>query len=200
MNLQTVLLEALTTYGLVVLFISVFIASVGVPLPTSFLLIVAGSFVEQGDLEFIPVIVIASIAAILGDHFGYGLGRFGGRDMSVRLSKKLKAENLLTSAENVSQKWGGMSVFFSRWLITAIGPYVNLISGVTRYKLPRFAIWDIFGEFMWVLLYVILGRFFSDRVAEVSEILGDATWVIASFILIVFVAVKLIKSFKQTNR
>ena len=50
MNLQDTLLSTLTSYGPIVLFVSVLVASIGLPLPVSFLLIAAGAFVEQGAL------------------------------------------------------------------------------------------------------------------------------------------------------
>ena len=132
-TLQEYLLSALTDYGVVAIFISVFISAVGVPLPTSFLLLVAGSFIEQGDLNFWPVMLAATIGAILGDHVGYGLGWYGGRAVVSRISKHLNAEALVKKAEAASRKWGGISIFFTRWLVTAPGPYVNLSSGLTHY-------------------------------------------------------------------
>ena len=59
---------------------------------------------------------------------------------------------------------------------TPLGPFVNIASGLTGYSWPRFLLYDLLGEALWVALYVLLGRFFSDRVEEMSNMLGDFTW------------------------
>lgn len=178
MSLQQFLLTALTNYGELAIFGAVLVASFGVPLPTSFLLILAGSFIEQGDLQLIPVVAVGTVAAVLGDHFGYGVGWFGGRVLAQRIATRLGATVLLQRAESTLLKWGSVSVFFSRWLLTALGPYINITSGITRYHLRRFSLWVVLGEAIWVLVYVELGRLFADRVSEFTDLLGEFTWVI----------------------
>ena len=197
MDIQASLLSALTTYGIPAIFVSVLISSMGLPLPTSFLLIVAGSFVESGDLQFWPVVIAGVVAAVLGDHAGYSVGWFGGRKIATQISKRLKAETMLEKAEATSRKWGGVSVFFSRWLITALGPYINLTSGLTRYQLPRFSIWVVLGEALWVVTYVYIGRLFSDRVAEISDILGEFTYVLLGLVAVGVIGYQLIKNLRK---
>jgi membrane protein DedA with SNARE-associated domain len=197
MNLQEILLNALATYGVMAIFVSVFISSVGLPLPTSFLLIVAGSFIEAGELQFWPIVIASTIAAVLGDHTGYGVGWFGGKQVATQISQRLNAEAILSKAEQTAQRWGGVSVFFSRWLITALGPYINLISGITRYTLPRFSVWVVLGELLWVLAYIYLGRLFSDRVAELSELLGDLSYVVLGLVAVVILGYQVIKSLRE---
>ena len=67
MSLQDTLLSTLTSYGPIVLFVSVLIASIGVPLPVSFLLIAAGAFVEQGDMNYFAVIAASVVGAVIGE-------------------------------------------------------------------------------------------------------------------------------------
>jgi membrane protein DedA with SNARE-associated domain len=199
MNLQTILLSALATYGVPAVFVSILLASIGVPLPASFLLIVAGSFVASGDLQLVPVLIAGTAGAILGDHIGYGIGWFGGQTLTAHLGRRFSAQGLLDRAEAMSRKWGGVSVFFSRWLVTSLGPYINLTSGVAQYALHRFTLWDILGEALWVVLYVKVGQLFSDRVAEISDILGEFTWVALGLIAVIVLGYQLFKTLRSTN-
>ena len=198
-TLQEYLLSALTNYGVAAIFISVFVSAIGLPLPTSFLLLVAGSFIEQGDLNFWPVMIAASIGAILGDHVGYSLGWYGGRAIVTRISKRLNAEALVEKAEAASRKWGGISIFFTRWLVTAPGPYVNLSSGLTRYRLPMFSLNVVLGEALWVLIYVKVGQFFSTRLAEVSDALGDFTFLLLGVAVVGIIAYLLIQNLRKSK-
>ena len=203
MDLQSILLNAVATYGLLAVFVSVLVSALGVPLPTSFLLIMVGSLVEQGEMNFWPVVAVAVIAAVIGDHIGYGIGWYGGRGPVMRICRKLKAEMLLARAEATSRKWGGASVFLSRWLLTAVGPYINLTSGISSYSLPRFMVWDVIGEVLWVLAYVMLGRFFNDRVAELSDALGDFTGValgLAATVILIYLLVRNVFGNRRNKR
>jgi membrane protein DedA with SNARE-associated domain len=176
MSMTDQLLGALLVYGLPVLFGVIMIASIGVPFPVSLTLVVAGSFAEQGEMKLVPVIVAASLAAILGDQIGYGLSRWGGRRLIDRITQKLGGVEKIKKAEALSRKWGGPGIFLSRWLVTGLGPWLNVTSGVARYPWRQFVFWDVLGEVLWVVLYVMLGYIFSDRVQYISEILGNLTW------------------------
>jgi membrane-associated protein len=164
LNISDQLLAALTLYGLPVLFGITFINSIGVPIPDAILLIAAGSYVRLGDMNLWGVIVLATIGAVLGDQVGYGIGLWGGRRLANRLSKWLGGEKRLHEAEALAKKWGGPGIFFSRVLFTGLNSWVNVISGITTYSYSKFLFWDVAGEVVWVILYVLLGNIFSDRV------------------------------------
>jgi membrane protein DedA with SNARE-associated domain len=198
MDLQTTLITALTTYGAAAVFGSVLLASIGLPLPVSFLLIAAGSFVAAGDLSFWPVVGAGIAGAVIGDHIGYAIGRWGGRSVADRVSARLGAQSAMARAEAASNKYGAVSVFFSRWLVTAIGPYLNLISGMSRGRLLVFSPAVLLGETIWVLAYVYLGQVFSDRVSEISAALGDAVWLVLALIVAIAVIVALLRRRRTT--
>jgi membrane protein DedA with SNARE-associated domain len=196
MSITDQLLAALLTHGVPLLFAVVAIASVGVPFPVSLTLVAAGSFAKQGELSLLPVIVAGSLAAILGDQIGYGLSRWGGRRLIVRISRRLGGETKIKKAEALSKKWGGPGIFFSRWLVTQLGPWLNVTSGIAGYPWQRFIIWDALGEVLWVVLYVMLGYIFSDRVQYISEILGNLAWAILALIVAIILGWKLFRYFR----
>jgi membrane-associated protein len=176
------LLGALSQYGSPALFAVVLVAAIGVPLPVTLLLIVTGSLVSQGVMNFWLAVGLAGAGSVIGDQVGYAIGRWGGHELAGRIAKLLGGEQRLQAAQEKACQWGGAGVFFSRWLVTALGPWVNLASGLARYPWLRFSIWDALGEYLGVVLYVALGRFFSDRVTELDALLGDLSWAIVALI------------------
>jgi membrane-associated protein len=198
MNLQTILLDAMAMYGAFAIFVAILLASIGAPLPATFLLVAAGSFVTQGEMDFWPVLLAGMLGAIIGDHIGYGIGRIGGRTFVHGMSQRFNAGSMFTQAEATMQRWGGLGIFLSRWLLTAVGPYVNLTSGLMGYHLLHFSFWDILGEILWVTIYVQVGRLFSDQLATISDALGDLTWVALGVIAIGVIGYKLFQSFRQS--
>ena len=196
MNLSDYLLSELGIYGLPLLFVALLVGSVGIPLPASFLLLAAGSFVAQDDLSLWPVLGLAAAGAIIGDNIGYALGRWGGRRMVTWLGR-LFAKNRLSETEKWLKRWGGPGIFFSRWLVTPLGPVVNITSGLTRYSWPRFLFFCVSGEALWVFLYVLLGKLFSGQVQAMSEFFGDLTWVIVGLLVVLLLGWSLFNSFRS---
>jgi membrane-associated protein len=185
MTLDQYILQSLVQYGLPVLVAVILFASTGLPLPATLLLLTAGSFVEQGDLNLWWVLGLTTAAAVLGDHVGYGIGRWGGERLIRRFQRWGGGAERMAQAERLSRRWGGIGIFLSRWLISPLGPVINLTSGMTRYPLILFLCFDLLGEIVWVTLYVTLGRMFSDQVQTLSSTLGNFTWVIVGVLLMI---------------
>lgn len=192
------LLSELGIYGLPLLFVVLVVGCAGIPLPASFLLLAAGSFVAQDELHLWPVLGLASAGAIIGDNIGYALGRWGGRRMFTWLPK-LFAKDRLGKTENWLKRWGGSGIFFSRWLLTPLGPIVNVTSGLTHYSWPRFFLYCATGEVLWVFVYVLLGKLFSGQVQVMSEFFGDFTWVMAGLLVVLVLGWNLFKFFRSPS-
>jgi membrane-associated protein len=193
------LLATLGLYGLPVLFFALLVGSAGVPLPASLLLVAAGSFVEQGELELWPVLALSAAGAIIGDQIGYALGRWGGRRLTRRLAGLVGGEKRIEEAEEWLKRREGAGVFLSRWLLTPLGPVVNLTAGATEYPWPRFLLYDVLGEALWVALYVLLGKLFSDRVQALSDMLGDLTWAVLALVAAVILGALLLKYLREPD-
>jgi membrane protein DedA with SNARE-associated domain len=193
MSITDQVLAALLLYGLPVLFGVILICSVGVPFPISLMLVAAGSFVEQGEMKLWQVIAVASAGAVLGDQIGYGLSRWGGRRLIGRISRRIGAEAKIKQAEAWTNRWSGAGIFLSRWLVTAFGPWVNIVSGMAAYPWRRFLLWDVLGQVLWVIIYVGIGYAFSNRVQTIAEILGNLTWVIVGLIVALILGWQLVR-------
>lgn len=199
MNLTDQLLAALSLYGLPVLFGVIAIAAVGLPMPVTLMLVAAGSFVELGEMKLWQVLVVASSAAVLGDQIGYALGRWGGHNALERLRRRKNGEAKIAQARAFAKRWGGAGIFFTRWLVTPLGPWLNLTSGIANYPWGAFLIWDVLGETLWVVIYVLLGKFFSGRVQALLDILGNLSWVIVGIVAAVILAWQLLRSLRSTE-
>jgi membrane-associated protein len=180
------LLAALTHYGSPALFAVVAIAAVGVPLPVTLLLIITGSLVAQEAMNIWVAIAIATMGSIAGDQSGYLIGRWGGKVLVARLSGILGDAERLKKLDAKAKRWGGAGVFFSRWLVTPLGPWINLASGAADYSWLRFTLWDVLGELLGAVLFIWLGVVFSDRVQQVGAILGDVGWAIVGILAAAF--------------
>lgn len=170
------LLAAVSQYGSPALFVVVMIASLGAPLPIALLLIVTGSLSAQGAMNIWTAITVAGSGSVIGDLAGYSIGRWGGTALVNHLSRVIGGPHRLEEIQQRARRRAGLYIFLTRWLLSPLGPWVNLASGMTEYPWRQFLLWDILGEFFGVALYISLGQIFSDRVMALDAVLGDATW------------------------
>jgi membrane protein DedA with SNARE-associated domain len=176
------LLAAVSQYGTPALFAIVAIAAIGVPLPITLLLIVAGSMISQGAMNLWWAIGAAGAGSILGDQAGYAIGRWGGPAVVAWLSGVFGKRDSLPAMEAKVKAWGGSGIFITRWLLSPLGPWINLASGTAGYPWHRFLLWDTLGEITGATVFISLGWFFSDRVMSLYGVLGDLTWAIAALL------------------
>lgn len=166
------LLALVPTYGPWMLFAATFLSCMALPIPASILMLAAGGFVAAGDLSLLSTASAALAGAVAGDQAGYWAGRLGGAGL---LRGRDKAGRLVRATQMMAQK-GGLAVYLTRWLFSALGPYVNLAGGAARMPLARFTLWSVLGEGTWVALYVGLGRAFAGNLeaasAQAVSILG----------------------------
>jgi len=199
-SLTDQLLAAISIYGLPALFAVIAIAAVGIPLPVTLALVAAGSFVELGEMRLWQVIIVASSAAILGDQIGFVIGRWGGSRIETRLRKRKGGADKIARAHAFAARWGGTGIFLSRWLVTPLGPWLNLTSGMTDYPWRRFFVWDVLGETLWVVLYVLLGKFFSRSVQALVDVLGSLVWVLVGILVAAILFWWILKSLGTSSR
>lgn len=146
-------------------------------------LLALGSFVAQGDMDQWQALAVAVGAVILGDQIGYLVGRVGGRRAVNAIARRSGRGEAIERAQAFSARWGAPGIFFSRWLVTALGPWVNLSSGVAGYPWPRFLLWGVLGEVVWVGGYITLGRLFNDRIQDLADVLGNLGWLLLALVV-----------------
>jgi membrane protein DedA with SNARE-associated domain len=193
------LLAAVSQYGAPALFGIVAIAAVGAPLPITLLLIVAGSMISQGAMNLWWTVGAAATGSVLGDLCGYAIGRWGGPAIVEKLSGLLGNHVDLQAMEAKVKDWGGPGIFITRWLLSPLGPWINLASGTAGYPWHRFLLWDVLGEITGAAVFISLGRFFSDRVMSLYAVLGDLTWAIAALLVAIILGYQLLTYLRRAR-
>jgi membrane protein DedA with SNARE-associated domain len=137
--------------GYVVLVLLIGGESMGLLLPGETALVAAGVLAHRGTLQLPVVIVLAAIAAIVGDNLGYALGRSGARSLLL-VSGPFAAHRarLLARAEKFFARHGRKAVFFGRW-IPLLRPTAAWLAGASRMPWPVFLMWNAAGGVSWAV-------------------------------------------------
>jgi membrane protein DedA with SNARE-associated domain len=168
-DLTDLLLTGVVNYGAPALALALLVAASGVPLPSSLLVIAGGAFIRQGLLDPLLAIGLGLMAAVLGDSVSYGMGRFAGGWVERRYG----ATTLWQGAQNSFNRYGGWSVYLSRWLLTSVAIPVNLVAGSTAYTYRRFLLMVVAGEATWLVLFGGLGYAFGSQWEAISTLISD---------------------------
>ncbi|NWG33188.1 MAG: VTT domain-containing protein [Chloroflexi bacterium] len=174
------LLTQIINYGAPVLGMLVFIGALGAPLPGTLLIVAAGAFARQGLLAWHTTGLMALAFVVLGDNLSYGMGHFA-REPVLR---RFQSSQNWTKAESTFARWGGMAVFWTRFLITGVAVPVNLIAGTSGFGIRRFFFYDLAGEAIWIFGYGGLGYLFGMQWEVVSEFLGNVSGLALGLVLL----------------
>lgn len=174
------LLTQVINYGAPILGIIVFVSALGAPFPCTLLVIAAGAFAKQGLLTWYTTGLTALAFVVLGDNLSYALGHFAREPVLRRFQH---SENW-TKAESTFSRWGGMAVFWTRFLITGIAVPVNLIAGTSGFGIRRFFLYDLAGEAIWIFGYGGLGYLFGTQWEVVSDLLGNVSGLALGLVLL----------------
>ncbi|MBC2774021.1 DedA family protein [Rhizobium sp. AQ_MP] len=194
MTLTETLLASLPSYGLSLLALVVCVSCLGAPLPASIVMMLMGALAAAGDFTLWTVVAVALASAIAGDQAGYLLGRIAGQRLLPIVARNPHRLKALHRAEQQMDARGNLAVFLTRWLLSPLGPYLNLMAGASGFPWFRFTLAGILGEAVWVILYTGLGASFSESVTEIAEISGSISGFLAAAAVAAFLGFKLLQA------
>ena len=172
-----------TQHGLAVLFLAVAIESFGIPVPGETALIAFAVLASQGHYSLAEVIVVAALAAIIGDNLGYWLiGRVGGPKLLNRWAwLDGHFRKVLPTVEGIFQRHGGKTVFFGRF-IAVLRYTVAWIAGLAGMDWWKFLAWNAAGGIVWATLVGVIaytsGKAAAEAIARYGIYAGIAIAVI----------------------
>ncbi len=172
--------DVLLSYGQLALPLALMVGSLGVPLPGTLLLLAAGALANTGDLDPVTVAALSLFGVALGDSGSYLLGRYGGPLVLERVSRGGWTGAAWQRARASFDRWGGSTVFLTRFLFTPLALPTNLIAGSGRYSFRRFLAFDLAGEAVWVSLFGGLGYLFAGSWETLGEVADTVTWTLVA--------------------
>ena len=167
------LLGLVPVYGLWLVAAATFLSCLALPIPSSVVMLAAGGFVGSGDLVLWQVVTAALAGAVIGDQAGYFAARRGGEGLLTRLAASRARGEIVARARGYARNRGIVAVFFSRWLVSPLGPWVNIAAGLAAMPWLYFTIPGIIGEAVWVGLYVGMGSTFAGSIHAASDAIGS---------------------------
>jgi membrane protein DedA with SNARE-associated domain len=151
-------------YGYWAVAVALFLENAGVPVPGETVLLVASFLAfSQHDLRLSWIIVVATLAATLGDNLGFALGYYGGRPLVARYQAFFRIQDkTLARGESLFARFGAATVFFARFVFgmrIIAGP----MAGVLRMPWRTFLVFNFLGAALWVTVISGAGYLFGQH-------------------------------------
>jgi len=178
----TFLLSYLLIYTYVVLFTTVFLAALALPLPTSTLMLATGAFAGQGFLDLRVAFAVAMAANISGDLLGFFLARrFGSRVVAFLRRHPSAYEHAL---DRFLERSPGLAIFLSRFAGTA-DPVPNILSGWAGVPILRFLWYSVFGNVIAIGGVMYLGYLVGENWLAFVDIIRTSSYLVGILILLI---------------
>lgn len=168
------------TYGLVFLIVFCETGLVVTPfLPGDSLLFALGAFSARGSLDVWLVILLLSVAAILGDTVNYWIGAKVGPAVFHRENVRFLNRRHLDRTHEFYERHGGKTIIIARF-VPIIRTFAPFVAGIGKMSYGRFLAYNVIGGIAWVLIFVLGGYFFGN----LPVVKRNFTFVIAAIIVI----------------
>lgn len=174
-------LAAVLTYGYPALGLTIFLGSVGLPLPDGIAAAVAGSLAAQGRMDWAWVGVTIVVASVFGDMMGYGLGLLLDREVLERHRRWLgyTPERSLR-VKRLFGRWGSWTVLITRTFVSYLSPVVSMLAGAAGYRLSEFLALTVLGRLIWTSAYLSLGYGVGSNLEAAAGFLANLSGLLVS--------------------
>lgn len=176
-------------FGYPGVFVLIMLESTLVPIPSEFVMPLAGSLAATKSEFSLPVIlVINSVAAMVGSGLCYWLGVVGGRPFLAKYGKYfLVSQHEIARTETFFARHGKKTILISRFL-PGIRHVISVPAGIARMPLPGFFLQTFLGATIWGGVLILLGYYLGINWKSFSNTLDRVDLPIKIILVLALVA------------
>ncbi len=121
---------------------------------------IANEFIPTGNeyLDILQLMILISIAGILGNATGYWFGKRVGHTMHDWKDNFFFKKRFLTQAHDFYEKHGGGAIIIARF-IPIVRTFAPIVGGIVEMDKKKFIFFNIVGSVAWVSSMLIAGHF-----------------------------------------
>jgi membrane-associated protein len=163
-------------------------AFVGLIAPGETAIVLGGVVAARGGVDLVPVLLVASGGAALGDLASFALGSRLGRQFLLSHGPRVgMTAPRLERVEGFYARHGAKAILVGRFigLVRAVSPF---LAGASGLRLRAFLPWSLLGTALWATAFTLVGYAFSESFSQATGALTHgalALAVLAAIVLIV---------------
>jgi membrane protein DedA with SNARE-associated domain len=163
-SILDLLRNAVVHYGYWAVGAALLAENAGMPVPGETVLLIACFLAySEHDLRLRWIVLVATIAATLGDNLGFALGYCGGRPLLVRYQALFRIQRrTLERGEKLFARYGAVTIFFARFVF-GVRVIAGPMAGVLRMPWRKFMVFNFLGAALWVTVISTAGYLFGQH-------------------------------------
>jgi membrane protein DedA with SNARE-associated domain/rhodanese-related sulfurtransferase len=189
--------EVFLHYGYLIVFGWVLLEQLGMPLPSTPILLTAGTLTATHHMKIEWIVLAVMAASAISDSIWFYMGRRFGSAVTRWICKfSLEAASCVRKTEDMLTRHGSAGLLMAKFvpgLNTMAGP----LAGQSKMSYRIFFLYDMAGTFLWVTSFVLVGRFFGDAIRRNGLILH---WLSRSALVLVVLVVLGIIAYKVVRQ
>jgi membrane-associated protein len=193
----------ISTFGLLGILVLVFAESgllIGFFLPGDSLLFTTGLLVADGTYLHQPLwlmCLLVSVAALLGDQFGYWFGRRFGPSIFRRPDSRLFKQENLSRATAFFEKYGARSIVLARF-VPIVRTFTPIVAGASRMHYRTFLLYNVIGGVLWGSGVTTLGYFLG----QIAFVRNNIEFILVAIVIVslIPVAIELLRGRRRSAR
>jgi membrane protein DedA with SNARE-associated domain len=156
----------LHAFGVLAIFVVLFVECFGVPSPDEIILLFSGYLVWDHKFSY-PVVILAAVAGSTAGATGaYFLARLGGRKLMLKYFRFIfRTPERLQYWENYFVRRGDIVVLVGR-IISGVRAVISYPAGLFEMPYWRFLLYTVLGSLIWALLAVTVGYLLGPHVVR----------------------------------
>lgn len=164
MNANSIL-NYLSQYGLIFIFIIVFLEYLNLPgLPAGVIMPLAGLCISRGEMNFIFALMLSVIAGVIGSWVLYFLGFYAGNFLLDKYIKRFpKQKKYIDEKLEYLRSKGHIGVFISR-LIPVARTIIAIPAGVLKMNFFKYTVYSAMGIFIWNTTLISAGYILGEGI------------------------------------
>ncbi|HET8701286.1 MAG TPA: DedA family protein [Nitrococcus sp.] len=195
------LIQHISDYGLLLLFLTIMIEDFGLPVPGETALIGAALLAARGDFPIALVALAGWLGAVVGDNIGYAIGRYGGRRLLVNKGSLVGiTPQRVAKIENFFHRYGGAVVLLARF-IEGLRQLNGLVAGAMLMPWQRFLIYNAIGAALWIGVWGIGVYFLGHKLGPLlPHISSHKLWLgIGALVIVLALAVLAVHRYRRNG-
>jgi membrane protein DedA with SNARE-associated domain len=180
--------DVVRAFGYPGVFVLIMLESTLVPIPSEIVMPFAGYMASQGEFSLPVILVINSVAAVVGSGVCYWIGVVGGKPFLVRYGKYfLLRQHDIEKTEAFFARHGKKTILIARFL-PGIRHVISVPAGIARMPLRGFFLQTFLGATIWGGALIVLGYYVGANWETFARTLKRVDLLIGTILVLALVA------------
>ncbi len=181
---QDYILTFISAYGYIIIFLTMFLGLIGLPIPDEVIMMFAGYLISKGKLVFIFTVVIAFLGSFIGMSFSYLIGQLFGLPLIEKYGHRFfLTMDKYKKVQNWFHKFGKFAIMIG-YFFPGLRHVTAYSAGVSKWSYRSFSLYALPGALVWVATFILLGFLFEDQWQQLYDEFHHWSWLVLTVLLI----------------